>query len=155
MQFILNKFSEKDTAIDDLLIVLMEAFRLFEGFALSALDLRGLQCSTGELNEKAIAFISHLRCSYIIEEGVKQFAFAPGYITLCTHTLIHYGQYIEAWGNVWEWWCFEFERMAGVYTHIVSGALISNTSREFVCMYRWWSWSKPPRGSRYDIASMG
>jgi len=42
--------------------------------------------------------------------------FSHGYRTFTSHLMEHLASYCENWNDVFEWWCFVFERFAGVLT---------------------------------------
>ena len=61
---------------------------------------------------RVLAYLQHV-------EGAKAggvSAFSHGYRTFTSHLLQHLAKYCEEWGDAYEWWCFVFERFAGVLT---------------------------------------
>ena len=123
---------QMDEHEDALLSQVHKAWVLLEDFVLSVLDRRGLQCTTAELGEKAVVYIHHLKTAQVHWPQGKGrayedvFVVSHAYITITVHMLLHLGTFTQAWGNLWETWCFVFERMAGVYTHICVGWNFSN-----------------------------
>ena len=47
--------------------------------------------------------------------------FNNAFMTYTVHQLLHLVQYTLWWGNLWEHWCFVYERTAGLYTRLLRG----------------------------------
>ena len=70
------------------------------------------------MERRVLAYLQHI-------EGAKAadgvFTFSHGYRTFTSHLLQHLAKYCEEWGDAYEWWCFVFERFAGVLTKKLRG----------------------------------
>jgi hypothetical protein len=119
MEGINLQFKNAKCPMHPVMYEVMKAFELLEGILLKVLDRRGLQCSISELDDVALAYIEHLQTASTEWFGRKRAIFSGAYVTLCVHSLLHYGQCIATWGNLFESWSFEFERVAGELTDIV------------------------------------
>ena len=69
------------------------------------------------MEQRVLAYLQHI-------EGAKAggvSTFSHGYRTFTSHLLQHLAKYCEEWGDAYEWWCFVFERFAGVLTKKLRG----------------------------------
>lgn len=67
-------------------------------------------------------YLSNARIPLDVDGALKQVRlFSVSYMTYSAHQMQHMGRQVQQWGNIWEVWCFVFERLAGVYTRIIRG----------------------------------
>jgi len=64
------------------------------------------------MRELVLDYLSHLQNAKVGEV----YTFSHGYRTFTSHLVQHLPSYCEEWNDVFEWWCFVYERFAGVLT---------------------------------------
>ena len=64
------------------------------------------------MRELVLDYLSHLQYAKVGEV----YTFSHGYRTFTSHLVQHLPSYCEEWNDVFEWWCFVYERFAGVLT---------------------------------------
>ena len=93
----------------------MRGWELLENFTLLILDKRGVE-DLAAVEDAAIAYINHLKTA---RDGVHV-VYSHGFFTFMVHCMVHVAQYIKWHGNLWEYWCFGFERTAGIFVGMLS-----------------------------------
>jgi hypothetical protein len=101
--------------VPELFLVMQQVWENLEKCMLPMLDRRGTDPDMEFLKTKTVEFIDYVNTVTI--GGVR--VFSAAYITISFHQLLHMPQMVSWWGNIWEYWCFVFERIAGVYTQLI------------------------------------
>ena len=70
-----------------------------------------------EMRQQVLEYLSHLQDAKVGHVHT----FSHAYRTFTSHLLQHLASYTEEWNDVFEWWCFVFERFAGVLTKKLRG----------------------------------
>ena len=96
----------------DLMGEVLTSWTLVDAIIRPLLDRRGVQTNLESIQEAAIDYIMHLQHSEVMWDGENTAVYAIGYITITVHLLLHLGMSVWWWGNVWDTWCFEYERCA-------------------------------------------
>ena len=65
--------------------------------------------------------------------GGSQAVFSSAYVTFCVHMQLHYTTCIDLWGNLFESWSFDFERVAGILTDIIREGNNKGAVGDYAC----------------------
>jgi hypothetical protein len=95
--------------------VMKRVWELLERAMLPLLDRRGTAPDIPDLQRRAIEFVDYVDAARL--DSVR--VFSAAYVTISFHQLAHMPLMVIWWGNIWEYWCFVFERIAGVYTQLL------------------------------------
>ena len=101
-----------------LLDALQHIWSLFEAAVLPLLDRRGVDPNLlPELRDSVVQFLHAVKETRINGRRVLSLL----HVTQTFHALLHLPNFVMWWGNLWEHWCFVFERIAGVVTTALRG----------------------------------
>ena len=103
--------------VPDVFEVLQTAWVYLEELLLPLLDRRGCQIPPEAVKLNAFQYMLHL--ATIKTDGRQAFCLALQTYTL--HSSMHLWKFMGWWGNLFELWCFKFERMASELTQLLTG----------------------------------
>jgi hypothetical protein len=114
-QVLIDARVEAGEDVPEVFRVMQRVWELLEECMLPLLDKRGTEPDLEAHQLRAIRFIDYVNT--VTLDGVR--VFSAAYVTISFHQLLHMPQMVAWWGNLWEFWCFVFERIAGVYTQLI------------------------------------
>lgn len=113
----LHMWHESGKETPEIFQVVMEGLTLFSNAIAPFLDRRGCQSSMEQLRDAAVKYVRHMVHAQVDGQRVYSLAF-------CTHTqhmVLHLWRHLGYWGDLFEHWCFLFERMASEITTLLVG----------------------------------
>lgn len=116
------KESREETG--ELFYSVMRAWELLEAALLPLIDRRGTQGTIEDQLRPILEYIEYLKSATV--DGVR--VFSAAYVTYSVHQIVHIPMQVSDWGNLWESWCFVFERIAGdarrIHIYVVAYTLV-------------------------------